>query len=200
MEQSMWQPVGKNASLNGPKLPPNVSGLPYERSPTYTPIPNNLSTHGMGMNEQNTGHATGGLEPQPTNNPIAGLPYEPNPTYTPPVDKTMPTPNVSGLPYEPNPTYTPPVQKHPLQGGGTQPGGFRRPARSNFWQQITQLAKPSVTTAPVAAQRQQQQSNAARSRAAFLAGFNGVRRPVMPQPDREYVNNGGLPPGLSGTF
>lgn len=196
MAQSMWQPrmtprvVSQNAMQSGSVNDVQTPGLGLGLgaggpAPANPPggSGNKLSTHGMGMNEQSPSYTgpvddvvvqgqvipagTGGMEPQPSY--LVGVPLGaggPAPAVLPGNGQAT-NAGMNGV----APT-DPPV----WQGGGSQPGGFRPPTRTNFWQQITQLAKPSVTTAPASAQRQQQLSNAARNRAAFLSGFNGVRR------------------------
>jgi len=98
-----------------------------------------------------------------------------------------PVPTGGGTPWEPigevgggnfknlNPSYGQPTGTGGLQ---PQPGGFRG---RNFWNPRP-VRQPAVTTSMASqARAQQAMSNAARQRAAFMVGFNGVRGPVMPR-------------------
>ena len=164
---------------------------------------------------------TGGVYPRPAN------PYEPKdvtpnpgPGGTSPGGPTLPQPggvninpgpSIDGWDHlkwnaprpdgGPNPpgtggVYPRPGARQPEWNPRTQPS-FRRPG---FWQQIRQMAQPSVSTSAAGqARAQQQQSNAARARAAFLAGFNGVRRPAY-QVDPYTPDGGPSYPGGSRYF
>ena len=128
---------------------------------------------------------TGGVYPRPRNNPVLGIPGD---TTGQGINEQYPLPYENGG-GDPRPSTGP--GSLPYNGAnprGRQPewgGPFRRP---NFWQAVRQMAQPSVSnSAANQARAQQQQSNAARARAAFLSGFNNVRRPMNQYREREQV-------------
>lgn len=195
---SMWSQM---SGLPGsPPIPPSTGGvtpLPWTPPPPQTggvtPLPG-------------TAPQTGGVMP---------LPWQPPPaTAGQGIDESAPIgtppPNTGGV--TPLPPRTGGVYPNPVVGPGDthgqginergpgsignganpprQPEWVQRPQpsfrRPNFWQAVRQMAQPSVSnSAANQARAQQQQSNAARARAAFLSGFNNVRRPMNQYRERE---------------